>query len=136
MPLDADEPAPPGVFDALDDAVRCQRVDIQPRRGGVDGLMMGAGFTAVLMLLGGLREVLGSGTLLAGADRLFGPVAENWTMQLFTTDQPFLLAILPPGAFIGMGLIIAGKNYLDNRAAAKQVKDTQKVTRIRVTAES
>lgn len=101
-----------------------------------DGLMMGAGFTAVLMLLGGLREVLGSGTLLAGADRLFGPVAENWTMHLFETDQPFLLAILPPGAFIGMGLIIAGKNYLDNRAAAKQVKDTQKVTRIRVTAES
>ncbi|AXR05877.1 electron transport complex subunit E [Salinimonas sediminis] len=101
-----------------------------------DGLMMGAGFTAVLMLLGGMREVLGSGTLLAGADRLFGPVATNWPIQIFSAEQPFLLAILPPGAFIGMGLLIAAKNMLDNRAATKQATATEKVTRIRVTAES
>lgn len=101
-----------------------------------DGLMMGAGFTAVLMLLGGMREVLGSGTLLAGADRLFGPMATNWPIQLFSAEQPFLLAILPPGAFIGMGLIIAAKNMLDSRAATKQATATEKVTRIRVTAES
>lgn len=101
----------------------------------IDGLMMGAGFTFILMLLGGLREALGSGTLLAGADRLFGPLAENWTITLFHTDQPFLLAILPPGAFIGMGFIIAMKNYIDGLQAAKQTPANKTVTRIRVTAE-
>ncbi|QPG04833.1 electron transport complex subunit E [Salinimonas marina] len=101
-----------------------------------DGLMMGIGFTIVLMLLGAMREILGSGTLLAGADRLFGPVAKEWPIELFATEQPFLLAILPPGAFIGMGLLIAAKNVIDNRAAARQTAPTDKVTRIRVTADS
>ena len=102
----------------------------------VDGLMMGAGFTAVLMVLGGMREALGSGTLLAGADRLFGSIATNWTITLFDTEQPFLLAILPPGAFLGMGLLIAVKNVIDARLAARQQPETKTVTRIRVTAES
>ncbi|MBT82339.1 MAG: electron transport complex subunit RsxE [Alteromonadaceae bacterium] len=102
----------------------------------LDGLMMGAGFTAVLMLLGAMREALGSGTLLSGADRLFGSIATNWTITLFDTDQPFLLAILPPGAFIGMGLLIALKNVIDARMAAKKVPEAKTVTRIRVTAES
>ncbi len=102
----------------------------------VDGLMMGAGFTAVLMVLGGMREALGSGTLLAGADRLFGSMASNWTITLFDTEQPFLLAILPPGAFLGMGLLIAVKNIIDARLAARQQPETKTVTRIRVTAES
>ncbi len=102
----------------------------------LDGLMMGAGFTAVLMLLGAMREALGSGTLLSGADRLFGSIETNWTITLFDTDQPFLLAILPPGAFIGMGLLIALKNVIDARMAAKKVPEAKTVTRIRVTAES
>ena len=102
----------------------------------LDGLMMGAGFTAVLMLLGAMREALGSGTLLSGADRLFGSIATNWTITLFETDQPFLLAILPPGAFIGMGLLIALKNVVDARMAAKKVPEAKTVTRIRVTTES
>ena len=102
----------------------------------LDGLMMGAGFTAVLMLLGARREALGSGTLLSGADRLFGSIATNWTITLFDTDQPFLLAILPPGAFIGMGLLIALKNVVDARMAAKKVPEAKTVTRIRVTTES
>ena len=102
----------------------------------IDGLMMGIGFTAILMVLGGMREILGSGTLLAGADRLFGPIAENWTITLFHTEQPFLLAILPPGAFLGMGLLIAIKNTIDARLAAKQAPAEKTVTRIRVTAEN
>ncbi|WP_018984462.1 electron transport complex subunit E [Salinimonas chungwhensis] len=101
-----------------------------------DGVMMGAGFTLVLVLLGGMREVLGAGTLLSGADRLFGPIASNWTLTIFATEQPFLLAILPPGAFIGMGLLIAAKNAIDNRLTARQTKQKKQVTRIRVTAES
>lgn len=101
-----------------------------------DGVMMGLGFTMVLVLLGGMRELLGAGTLLSGADRLFGPVANNWTVTVFATEHPFLLAILPPGAFIGMGLLIAAKNAIDQRLAARQTKQKKQVTRIRVTAES
>jgi len=101
-----------------------------------DGLMMGLGFTAVLVILGGMREVLGAGTLFAGADRLFGPIAENWTIALFDTENPFLLAVLPPGAFLGMGLLIAIKNIIDAKLAAQQTVPKEKATRVRVTAES
>jgi electron transport complex protein RnfE len=103
-----------------------------------DGLVMGVGFTLVLSLLGGGRELLGAGTLFAGADRLFGDIATNWGLQVFQTDTPFLLAILPPGAFIGMGLIIAAKNWLDAQSAARKavLATTPKATRARVTAEN
>lgn len=101
-----------------------------------DGFVMGLGFAAVLMILGGMREVLGAGTLFAGADRLFGEIAANWTVTLFETDSPFLLAILPPGAFIGMGLLIALKNYIDDVYKARvETEEVTKVERARVTAE-
>jgi len=101
-----------------------------------DGLVMGLGFAAVLMLLGGMREIFGSGTLFTGADRLFGAMANNWEVVVFQTDTPFLLAILPPGAFIGMGLLIALKNYIDDVYKARSVsKVVTKVERARVTAE-
>ncbi|GFD68124.1 electron transport complex subunit E [Alteromonas sp. KUL106] len=107
-----------------------------PLASAYDGLMMGLGFTAVLVILGGMREVLGAGTLFAGADRLFGPIAENWTIALFNTENPFLLAVLPPGAFLGMGLLIAIKNIIDAKLAAQQTMPKEKATRVRVTAES
>ena len=103
-----------------------------------DGLMMGVGFTLILVILGGMREILGYGTLFAGANLLFGEWATSLKIILFETDSPFLLAILPPGAFLGMGLIIALKNVLDSRmealfAAKPKVKVVQ---RARVTTES
>ena len=107
-----------------------------PLASAYDGFMMGLGFTAVLVILGGMREILGAGTLLAGADRLFGSIAENWTITLFNTENPFLLAILPPGAFLGMGLLIAIKNSIDAKLAAKQTSPAVKAERVRVTAES
>ena len=107
-----------------------------PLASAYDGLMMGLGFTAVLVILGGVREILGAGTLLTGADRLFGPIAENWTIVLFNTENPFLLAVLPPGAFLGMGLLIAIKNSIDANIAAQQTAPTEKAARVRVTAES
>jgi len=85
----------------------------------LDGLMMGLGFSAVLMLLGALREVLGQGTLFSDMQLLFGPAAESWTLTLFTDYPGFLFAILPPGAFVGMGLIIALKNIIDARRKAR-----------------
>jgi electron transport complex protein RnfE len=79
-----------------------------------DGLMTGLGFAAVLFVLGCLREVAGTGVLFANMDRLF-PFAGSWRMELFHTDAPFLLAILPPGAFLFMGGLIALKNVLDKK---------------------
>ncbi len=87
-----------------------------------DGLMMGLGFTAVLVLLGALREVIGQGTLFSGMELLFGPVASGWTIQVFDNYANFLFAILPPGAFVAMGLIIALKNLIDQRLADAQAR--------------
>lgn len=85
----------------------------------MDGLMMGVGFTLVLMVLGGLRELLGQGTLFANADLMFGDMARHWTLTLINDYRGFLLAVLPPGAFIGMGLLIALKNAIDKRQATR-----------------
>ncbi|MEH6472829.1 MAG: electron transport complex subunit E [Halopseudomonas sp.] len=81
----------------------------------LDGLMMGVGFSIVLILLGAIREALGSGTLFADMQLLFGPVAESWKLTLIEDYSGFLFAVLPPGAFVGMGLIIAVKNIIDER---------------------
>ena len=86
-------------------------------RAALDGLMMGIGFTVVLVLLGGMREALGQGTLFANAHLMFGPIAENWTIVLLDQYRGFLLAILPPGAFIGLGLLIVVKNIIDDKLA-------------------
>lgn len=85
----------------------------------VDGLTMGAGFTATLVVLGGVRELIGQGTLLADAHLLFGPIAQDWTLHIFGQNYPgLLLMVLPPGAFLGLGLLIALKNHIDARMAA------------------
>ncbi|MFV8835614.1 electron transport complex subunit E [Aquisalimonas sp.] len=87
-----------------------------PAPAAFDGLMMGLGFTGVLVALGGLRELLGHGSLLRDAPLLFGDPGQHLTVQLLPVDQGFLLALLPPGAFIGLGLLLALKNVIDSRA--------------------
>lgn len=91
-----------------------------------DGLVMGLGFTLVLVLLGGLREVLGYGTLLTGSELLLGDWAKDFTIHVIELEYPFLLAILPPGAFIIMGFIIAAKNRIDTTLQSFERK-TEKV---------
>jgi electron transport complex protein RnfE len=81
-----------------------------------DGLSMGLGLTAVLAVLGAMREIFGHGTLLSGIDLALGEGAKNWVIHVVPNYNGFLLAILPPGAFIGLGMLIAGKNYLSLRA--------------------
>jgi Na+-translocating ferredoxin:NAD+ oxidoreductase subunit E len=99
-----------------------------------DGLMMGLGFTCVLVVLGAGRELLGQGTLFDGADLLLGNWAKSLVVQVWQVDTPFLLALLPPGAFIGMGLLIAGKNVIDARLKARQPKkQAEPVARVRIT---
>ena len=102
-----------------------------------DGLMMGTGFAAVLVLLGAMRELTGQGTLFSGMDLLFGPVAKNWTLVVFPNYRQFLFAILPPGAFVFMGFLIAFKNIIDKKLEdARKAKEPQKEAgsrRVRIT---
>lgn len=102
-----------------------------------DGLMMGLGFTAVLLLLGAMREMIGQGTLFSGMELIFGESAKAWKITLIEDYSNFLFAILPPGAFVGMGLIIAIKNIIDQRiqkaAALKAEKKVAGSKRVRVT---
>lgn len=78
----------------------------------LDGLAMGAGFAALLCALGAFRELIGLGSVLSRLDMLFGgDPAAGWVI----VDGGFLLAVLPPGAFFGLALAVAGKNALDQR---------------------
>jgi len=87
----------------------------------VDGFMMGLGFTAVLVLLGAMRELIGLGTLFSEAHLMFGEAARGFSIIVFEDYRGFLMALLPPGAFIGLGLIVALKNVIDARET-KQTK--------------
>lgn len=86
----------------------------------IDGLFMGIGFTAVLVTLGALREAIGFGTLLQQAHLMFGDAAKELTIMLFDDYRGYLLAILPPGAFIGLGLLIAVKNIIDKKQIIRE----------------
>lgn len=89
----------------------------------VDGFMMGFGLALVLTLLGAIRELIGKGTVLSGLDLVFGDAAHAFMLQSVNYDG-MLLAILPPGAFLGLGSLIALKNWLDIRNAAKAATPT------------
>lgn len=109
------------------------------RASVVDGLMMGIGFSVVLVLLGGMRELLGTGALFANMHLLFGEAARSWQLVIFDDYRGFLFAILPPGAFVGLGLMIALKNVIDARleeqrkASAPKPEDAPPSKRVRVT---
>ena len=102
-----------------------------------DGFIMGVGFGAVLVLLGAIRELLGTGALFADMQLLFGTGAESWRWQVFNVDFPFLVAILPPGAFLVTGFLIALKNQIDSsieqRAKAQAKAPVAGSKRVRVT---
>lgn len=106
------------------------------KQAAFDGLMMGTGFALVLIILGAIREVLGQGTLFAGADLLLGDWAKILHINVLNLDSQFLLAILPPGAFIAMGILIAIKNAIDMQLSARKPKaTTQTIERVRVNFE-
>jgi len=88
-------------------------------RAFMDGLSMGTGFLLVLTTLGSLREIIGKGTLFSQAHLMFGEAARNWTITFVDDYSGFLLAVLPPGAFMGLGLLIALKNLIDGRKARR-----------------
>lgn len=85
----------------------------------LDGFMMGIGLTLVLGLLGGMREIIGKGTLFTGLDLAFGPAAKQFVLTIIPDYHGFLLAVLPPGAFLGLGTLIALRNWVEIRKASK-----------------
>ncbi len=103
----------------------------------LDGFMMGLGFGAVLVVIGGLREVIGNGTLFANMDLLLGPIASDWQLNVLGEGRGLLVVLLPPGAFIVTGLLVALKNIIDDgiekRAAAKKAPVVKGAKRVRTT---
>ncbi len=88
-----------------------------PLQSTFDGVFMGVGMLWTLALLGAMRELLGNGTLFGGIDMVFPGLHP---IQLLPESYPgFLLALLPPGAFILLGCMIAWKNWMDARAAQR-----------------
>ncbi len=84
------------------------------RTASLDALAMGTGFLGVLVVLGLMRELIGQGTLFANAALLLGQAGDVLSVRAFSADNGVLLAVLPPGAFIGLGCLLAVKNLIDN----------------------
>lgn len=104
----------------------------------LDGAMMGLGFFAVLVVLGAFRELIGQGTLFTDMDLLLGPMAADWAVRPIEDYPDVLFMVLPPGAFVGLGLLIAIKNGIDNHLKARKAAEPKEpVTtgskRVRVT---
>ena len=108
-----------------------------PAKSVWDGLMMGCGFSLVLLALGALRELIGTGALFSNMHLLFGEMALGWKIQIINDYRGFLVAILPPGAFMVLGLLLALKNIIDARiearAKAKRGEVTAGSKRVRTT---
>ena len=105
----------------------------------LDGFMMGLGFALVLLCVGAIRELLGTGAIFNNMQLLFGAGAANWKLTILGESYPgMILAVLPPGAFIVVGFLMAAKNYIDSllkqRAAARSDNSIPKGNkRVRVT---
>lgn len=88
----------------------------------IDGLFIGLGATGAMFVLGSMRELIGNGTLFDGADMLLGSWAKALRIEVVHFDSPFLLAMLPPGAFIGLGLMLAVKYVIDEKMKARKAQ--------------
>lgn len=91
----------------------------RPLHSVIDAVAMGLGLTTVLVVLGGMRELAGQGTLFSGIDLVFGEDAKQFVVHVLPDYKGFLLAILPPGAFIALGLLIAVHNWNKARAESR-----------------
>lgn len=98
-----------------------------PVAAAIDGLAHGLGFAGVLVTLGALREIVGSGRLFHGAEMLLGPAGQNLAYNFTPNGNGFLLALLPPGAFLGLALLLALRNALAQRAAVQSIANPEPV---------
>jgi len=85
----------------------------KPKAAFTDAVVMGLGFGLVLVLLGALREIIGTGKLMSDAGAVLGSAYADWTINVFAADNGLLIALLPPGAFITLGCLLAIKNTID-----------------------
>jgi len=100
----------------------------QPLKESIlDGFMMGLGFTMVLVALGAAREILAQGILFANASLLLGDTFSFLELELIPHYKGFLLMALPPGGFIMLGFLIAGKRLIDNRLDKMSAQKTELV---------
>lgn len=88
----------------------------------IDALAMGMGFTLLLVVLGSLREVIGQGTLFANAHLMLGEAGYAMTLVVVDDYRGFLLAILPPGAFFALGLLLVVKNLIDAKCTQRRLQ--------------
>ena len=102
-------------------AILAQAETVASRQGiataVVSGFATGLGFLVVLLLLGGLRELFGQGTVLADLDLVFGEAAA--VLELSLPVDGALAVVLPPGAFFGLAALLALRNYFVARAQTK-----------------
>lgn len=89
----------------------------------IDGFFMSIGFMVVLVILGGMRELLGTGAIFSDMQLLFGAQAMQWKLTLASDYPNVLIALLPPGAFLGLGLLIALKNIIDAKLSQPQQRE-------------
>ncbi len=97
----------------------------------LDGAANGLGFSLALFLLGSLREIIGQGTLFANANLLFGDLGEHLVVHIHSANSNFILALLPPGAFFILGILIALKNFLSLRKKNNPYEQRTKISDIR-----
>lgn len=87
----------------------------------------GLGFLTLAVVLGALRELLGNGSLFAHMDTLLGSIARNWELRPFGEHRPLPIALLPPGAFILFGMLLALGNAFNMRRDQPQTRHTARV---------
>ena len=102
-----------------------------------DGFIMGLGFAIVMFVLAFFRELVGTGYVFSDMHLLFGPIAADWKIEVFPNYPQFLYIILPPGAFVFTGFMIALKNSIDSQLKARyqqaHANDPKEDRRVRVT---
>lgn len=99
-----------------------------------DGLMMGAGFTLVMVLLGAAREITSTGMVFSNAAHLLGEGCSFLETVVIPDYRGFLLTALPPGGFIVLGFLVAGKRMLDNRYKSMRPQVVESTTAVAVEA--
>ena len=81
----------------------------------LDGFLTGLGFLLVLVLISSIRELIGNGSLFENMEVLFGSVAKDWVIHPFGNDFQFRLILMPPGALLILGGVIAAKNTFSKK---------------------
>ncbi len=100
-----------------------QCAGLAPPAAAMLGIRTGGTMALVLLTLAVARELVGRGSILHDAGRLLGDTAGTIDLQLFRADMGFLLAMLPPGAFISLGLLLAARNWFETRHLHEQEQD-------------